>query len=84
MDKQDFELLIEAGAIAHVILCSGSSKFAGAPKGWEVIAYRDDWTNGKTLETARCETRYFQSLDTAVAFVRGCGWKPHIVVDGGS
>jgi hypothetical protein len=78
MDKQDFELLIEAGAIEHVVLFSGSAK------GWEVIAYRENWTNGKILETARGEKRYFQSLDTAVGFVRGCGWKPQIVVDGGS
>lgn len=78
MDKQDFQLLIDAGAIDHVVLQS----VAGG--GWAVWSYGKDWSNSKTLKTARGEIRYFQSLDTAYGFVRGCGWKPQIVVDGGS
>lgn len=79
MKKQDLQLLIAAGDVESVVL----SRDLSASEEWEAWIYGGAATEsrGNRLVTARGEPRLFRSLDTAYAFVVGCGFRGRVAIE---
>lgn len=82
MDKKGFSLLVSAGVVQKVVFFR-DVKFG---TDWSVAIYQDEdaeparW-NGALIRTSRGELREFKTLESALAFVRACGYTRHIFID---
>ena len=79
MKQRDFELLISTGTIEAVVLF----RPRGSTEGWAVVCETNrPIPYSEYLETAKGETRFFSSLDTAHGHVRKSGFEPMVTIDG--
>jgi hypothetical protein len=82
MDKKGFSLLVSAGVVQKVVFV----RDVKSGTGWSVAIYQDEdaeparW-NGASIRTSRGEVREFKTLESALAFVRACGYTRHISID---
>lgn len=84
MDKKGFSLLVSSGVVDRVVVSRDASTCAG----WSIFIYQDHsapppfarW-NGAAIRTSRGDLREFKTLESALSFLRSCGWNRNFTVE---
>lgn len=79
MKQRDFELLISTGTIEAIVIF----RPRGSTEGWAVVCETNrQIPYSEYLETAKGETRFFATIDTAHGVIRKAGFEAMVTIDG--